>query len=146
VSFQGWYTSRVGGAVLWSAKRQKSVALSLIEAEYMSASEAAKEVAWLEKLSSDLKEESSGPPTLYCDNEGAIDLIHNLKFHNKAKHIDIWYYHIKDDMVRKGRLKVIHIPGVEQPADVLTKQLPAPTAKKHIYNMGLRLGLRKEGR
>jgi Reverse transcriptase (RNA-dependent DNA polymerase)/GAG-pre-integrase domain len=139
VSFQGWYTSRAGGAVLWSAKRQNSVALSSMEAEYMSASEAAKEVAWLEKLSSDLKEESSEPPILFCDNAGAIDLIHNQKFHNKAKHIDIRYHHIRDDMVGKGRLKVVHIPGVEQPADVLTKQLPATTARKHIYNMGLRI-------
>ena len=124
---------------MWSAKRQKSVALSSMEAEYMSASEAAKEVAWLEKLSSDLKEESSEPPALHCDNAGAIDLLHNQKFHNKAKHIDIRYHYIRDDMVGKGRLKVVHIPGVEQPADVLTKQLPATTARKHIYNMGLRM-------
>jgi hypothetical protein len=93
---------------------------------------------------SDLEEESA-TPTLYYDNKGAIDLIHNLKFHNKAKHIDIRYHHIRDDIVRKGRLKVKHIPGVEQPADVLTKQLPAPTAQKHVFNIGLRPGQRKGG-
>ena len=138
ISFQGWCVTRAGGAVLWTAKRQNSVALSSMEAEFMAASEASKEVAWLEKLNIDLNEGTSKIPTLYCDNQGAVELIHNTKFHNRAKHIDIRYHHIRDDMVQKGKLEVKHIPGLEQPADILTKQLPAQTVKNHIHNLGLR--------
>jgi hypothetical protein len=138
VSFQGWCVTRAGGAVLWTAKRQKSVALSSIEAKFMAASEASKEVAWLEKLNIDLNKDRSKIPTLYCDNQGAVELIYNTKFHNRAKHIDIRYHHIRDDMVQKGKLEVIHIPGSEQPADVFTKQLPTQTVRKHIHNLGLR--------
>jgi hypothetical protein len=34
----------------------------------MSASDVAKEAAWLEKLSLDLNESNDTPPTLFCDN------------------------------------------------------------------------------
>jgi hypothetical protein len=108
-----------------------------MEAEFMAASEASKEVAWLEKLNIDLNDKSK-IPMLYCDNQGAVELIHNTKFHNRAKHIDIRYHHIRDDMDQKDKLKVVHISGSDQPADILTKQLPAQTVRKHIYNLGLR--------
>jgi hypothetical protein len=144
VSFQGWCATRAGGAVLWTAKRQKSVALSSMEAEFMAASEASKEVAWLEKLNVDLNENNSKIPTLYCDNQGAVELIHNTKFHNRAKHIDIRYHHVRDDMVQKEKLEVVHIPGADQPADILTKQLPAQTVRKHVYNLGLRFDRLKD--
>ena len=40
-------------------------------------------------------------------------------------------------MVHKGKLKMIHIPGSEQAADVFTKQVLAQTARKHIHNLRL---------
>jgi hypothetical protein len=49
------------------------VALSSIEAEFMAASEASKEVAWLEKLNIDLNEDKSKIPILYCDNQGVVE-------------------------------------------------------------------------
>ena len=55
----------------------------------MAGSEAAKEAAWLEKLTEDLQEEYKSPPVLFVDNLGTIDLIHDHKFHKKSKHIDI---------------------------------------------------------
>jgi hypothetical protein len=111
-----------------------------MEAEFMSASEASKEAAWLEKLTADLNDLNSnaGPPTLYCDNQSAVDVIHDPKFHNKTKHIDIRYMFIRNDMVEQKRLKVEHIPGVDQPADCLTKQLPVDQFRRHIHTMGLR--------
>jgi hypothetical protein len=56
----------------------------------MSASDTAKEAAWLEKLLLDLNKSNDTPLTLFCDNQGVIDLIHDYKFYSKAKHIDIW--------------------------------------------------------
>jgi hypothetical protein len=90
----------------------------------MSASDVAKEAAWLEKLLLDLNESNDTPPTLFCDNQGTIDLIYDYKFHLKAKHINIRCNFIRNNIIKAGRLKVIHIPGKEQPADMLTKQLP----------------------
>jgi len=42
ISFQGIAVIRYRGAVIWMAQRQKSTALSLIEAEIMAASEGAR--------------------------------------------------------------------------------------------------------
>lgn len=108
-----------------------------MEAEFISASEASKEVAWLEKLNKDLKEDFPHPPTLYIDNMGAVELIHDNKYHKKAKHIDIRFNYIRSDMVEAGRLSVEHIPGVDQPADILTKQLPVERFYKHLRTLGI---------
>jgi hypothetical protein len=108
-----------------------------MEAEVVAANEAAKEAAWLEKLTVDLNE-ASAPPVLYVDNQGAIDLIHDQKFHTKTKHIDIRLNYIRLDMVANKRLSVQHIPGTDQPADALTKALPVETFRRHIHTMGLR--------
>jgi hypothetical protein len=136
VSFHGYTVLRYGGAVSWMAQRQKSTAQSSMEAEIMAANEAAKEVAWLEKVSLDLHEEPQ-KPTLYCDNLGGTDLMRDTKYHTKAKHIEIRYFFIRNDMVQKDRLAVEHIPGTEQPADILTKQLPFDPFRKHCITLGL---------
>jgi hypothetical protein len=138
VSFHGWTVVRSGGAVIWVSQRQRSTALSSLEAEFVAGSEASKEAAWLEKLSYDLDEKSNILPTLYIDNKGSIDLIYDHRFHNKAKHIDIRYNFIRNDMVWKDRLRVEHIAGTQQPADVLTKQLAIDRYRQHVRTLGMR--------
>ena len=46
----------------------------------------------------------------------------NLVFHNKLKHIEIWYHFIRD-MVQKGAVELRYILTDDQTADVLTKTL-----------------------
>jgi hypothetical protein len=105
----------------------------------MATSEASKEAAWLEKLLADLSESGSAskPPTLYIDNLSAIDLIHDHRFYAKAKHIGIRFNFIRNDIVEANRLLVKHIPGTNQPADSLTKQLPVDRFRKHIHTLGI---------
>jgi hypothetical protein len=136
VSFQGWVVTRSGGAISWVSQRQKSTAQSSMEAEFIAASEASREAAWLEKLNRDL-DDPSVPPTLYSDNRSAVDLIYDPKYHARAKHIDIRYAFIRNDMVAKERLYVEHIPGVNQPADILTKQLPVDATSRHLKTLGM---------
>lgn len=140
ISFQGMAVRRYGGVISWSAQRQKSIALSSMEAEIMAATEGGRETAWLEKLTTELGERHETTPfvpTLFCDNQGAVDLLHDTKFHRKAKHIEIRYMFVRTEMVQKGRLKVVHIEGKHQPADILTKQLPIDQFKKHCRTLGL---------
>jgi hypothetical protein len=40
-------------------------------------------------------------------------------------------------MVEKGKLRIIHILGKEQPVDMLTKQLPVVVFRKHSAALGL---------
>jgi len=65
------------------AQRQKSTALSSMEAEIMAASEGARSAVWLKKLTRDLgeRDNNNNPfiPTLYCDNKGTVNLSYNTK-------------------------------------------------------------------
>jgi hypothetical protein len=76
-------------------------------------------------------------PVLYIDNNAAIALTQDTKFHNKAKHIDIRYSFIRNDMHLKNRLRIASIPGTDQVADILTKQRAKDRFTAHYRSMGL---------
>ena len=59
-----------GGAVSWKSSKQSMIADSTIEAEYIAASEAAKEGVWMRKFIAELEVVPSiiKPITVYCDN------------------------------------------------------------------------------
>jgi len=59
-------------AVTWSNKKQPTVALSSIEAEYRGAAMATCEVAWLCKLLGDLGLHVDRQVVIYCDNLSSI--------------------------------------------------------------------------
>jgi len=61
----GGYVVEIGtGAVSWSSKLQTLVALSTIEAEYISAVEARKEIIWLHQFLGELGYKIPGPSVL----------------------------------------------------------------------------------
>ena len=137
-SVEGWVVVRAGGAISWASNRQKSTAQSTMEAEIMAANKGSKELAWLEKLTIDLGEKTDDVPILRIDNKAAGDLIMDPgKLHQKAKHIRIRGFYIQDDMVREGRMEMELIPGSEQPADILTKQLALEPFLGHLERLGL---------
>ena len=77
------------GVVSWFSKKQKSVALSPTEAEYMAASLADYEGMWLRKLLSGLFECELEAKVVHCHNQSSIKLSENPVFHDRSKHIDI---------------------------------------------------------
>eukprot|EP00253_Pinus_taeda_P009567 PITA_09567 len=75
--------------VSWFSRKQQSVALSSVEAEYMAASLASCEAIWLRKMLFGLFGEPLRPSVIYCDNQSCIKLTENRVFHDKSKHIEI---------------------------------------------------------
>ena len=73
-STSGCCLSIGSGVVSWFSRKQKSVALSLAEAEYMAASMAACEVMWLRKLLVGLFECELEATVVHCDNQSGIRL------------------------------------------------------------------------
>eukprot|EP00961_Rhodomonas_salina_P170630 2300247-Rhodomonas_salina.1 len=47
-----------------------------------------------------------------------------------SRHIDTWLYFLHD-MVWEGVLKLATVDSTKNPADALTKSVPAPTLEKH---------------
>ena len=94
----------LGGPLAWLSRRQRSVALSTTEAEFVAASEATKEIIWLTRLLMETTELIS-VPNLLVDNMSAVKLIKNPVFHQRSKHIDVRYCFIRDK-VNDGDLTV----------------------------------------
>ena len=81
-----------GGAVSWSSKRQQSIVLFSCETEYMAQTQTAKEAIWLTRLLSELDIGFGLPKAsvfIKANNQGAIALAKNPRFHTRTKHIDI---------------------------------------------------------
>ena len=74
--------------VSWMSKKQNSVSLSTVEAEYIVASSCCTQLLWMQKLLLDygiLQEHL----TIYCDNTSAISISKNHVQHSRTKHIEI---------------------------------------------------------
>lgn len=68
------------------------------EAEYIAASCAAREAAWIRQLLQYIEESIAGLISLFIDNQSAIKLIRNAEFHKRTKHVDIRYHYIREKL------------------------------------------------
>jgi hypothetical protein len=136
-SVMGYTFSLGSGAISWASRRQKVVTVSSTEAEYIAASEAAKEICWLRMLLRGITVPVQSPTPLLGDNNGAHILACDPAFHSRAKHIDNRYHHIRD-CVEKKKIFLPHVSTSDNVADVLTKALPAPAFLRHRDSLGLR--------
>jgi hypothetical protein len=67
--------------ILWSAKKQSTVARSSAKAKYCSMASAAAELTWLSFLLRDLGLELPKAPIIFCDNLSAFHMTVNPVFH-----------------------------------------------------------------
>ena len=91
--------------ISWSNRKHGSIAQSAAEAEYIAASDACKEAAWLRKLLSDLFGGKLDLTIIHCDNQSCIKLSENLMFHDRSKHIEMQYHFIRD-LTQRDTLKL----------------------------------------
>jgi hypothetical protein len=140
-STSGYLFTLAGGAISWCSKKQDSVALSSMEAEYIAASEAVKEAVWLKEFLSSLKivDSVNKPVTVYCDNQAALKVSRDPRFHSKSKHIEGRYHYIRDVINRLKLVCLEFLPSVDMVADPLTKSLSQVVFGKHVKAMGLRI-------
>ena len=60
------------------------------------------------------------PPTLWCDNLGALALAFNPVFHARTKHIEVDYHFIREKVVNKD-VHTCYLPTIDQIADIFNK-------------------------
>ncbi len=87
-STSGFIFLMAGGVVTWSSKRQATVALSTVEAEYVAMSRCAQQMVWMRTWLDEIKVEHHLPGVIKGDSRGALALAKNMKDHGKVKHID----------------------------------------------------------
>ena len=93
-----------------------------MEAEYIAASEAMKEILWYKKFTIEIEVMPSDAIPLYCDNNSAIALAKESRSHQKSKHINRQYYLIRN-YLEKGYVKVKRVDSADNAVDPLTKPL-----------------------
>ena len=136
MSTSGYVFMMNGGAISWRSSKQRSVALSSMEAEYVALSNAAREGLFLKQLMYDIELGPKRPIIIYEDNQSAIKTSQNRIHNNRSKHIDIAHHFIRQQ-VEKKNFQVIHIPTTEQTADIFTKSLGAILHDKHTKALGV---------
>ncbi|GJR96947.1 reverse transcriptase domain-containing protein [Tanacetum coccineum] len=83
--------------VSWSFKKQKSTAILSTEAEYIALSGSCAQILWMRSQLTDYGFQFNKIP-LYCDNKSMIALCCNNVQHSRAKHIDVRYHFIKEQV------------------------------------------------
>ena len=126
-STSGFVFKIANSTISWCSKRQSSVAKSTTEAEYTALNLAAQEAIWLRRLLFDVGYKIDSPTTFYEDNQGAIELSKNPKFHNRTKHIS---YHFIRERVLSKEISVTYCSTDNMLADVMTKGLTRDNFKK----------------
>ncbi|GKF06846.1 hypothetical protein Tco_0037514 [Tanacetum coccineum] len=91
--------------VSWSSKKQKSTAISSTEAKYIALSRCCAQILWIRSPLTDYGFQFNKIP-LYCDNKSAIALCCNNVQHLRAKHIDV-RYHFITEQVENGIVKLL---------------------------------------
>ena len=124
-STTGYVFMLAGGAISWESRRQRTVALSTTEAEYMALTAAIKEAIWCRRFLGDLGFPQKNATRLMEDNQGCIALARNPVMHQRSKHIDI-KYHFNRESVEAGVVDPKYVPTKENLADVFTKSLNRP--------------------
>ena len=109
-------------AISWSSKKQHIVVLSSTEAEYIMQTYVAKEALWLHSFLWELRSTSDDLLILNCNNQGAIALAKDNKFHTHTKHIDVHYHFIRE-AVEDGKVMVQYILTGDNISDIFTKLL-----------------------
>ena len=141
------------GPISWRSTKQKCIALSSTEAEYIASSEMAKESTWLARLFlNDLGFSKTGlgfdtgthlteqqhqgkrPMVVYCDSTGAIALSKNPISRRATKHIELRWHYVRQ-CVEAGQLRLVHERTDRNRADAYTKGLPTTTFIKHRDTM-----------
>lgn len=125
------------GLVSWTSAKQRCVATSTAEAEYIALAEGSKQGQWLRTLLKELcRPELIGENQtvqLSSDNQACITIAEDPIAHRRTKHIDVRYHYIRQ-LISFGKARVSYVPTEDMIADVLTKPLPPPAFKRCIRN------------
>ncbi|GAA0170028.1 hypothetical protein LIER_40875 [Lithospermum erythrorhizon] len=108
--------------VSWQSKKQRTVACSSTESEYMALANCFVELSWFVSILTELRLPPTRPPVLWCDNPCVTYLSVNPVFHVRTKHIEIDFHFVREKVARK-ELQIKFISTKDQIADVLTKPL-----------------------
>ena len=130
-STTGYVIMLNGCAIHWRTTKQKSNTTSTVEAEYLAACTAVKELVWTQFLVQEILGLAKSPvPNLLMDNQGAESLSRNAELSTKTKHIRYTFHYLRNCVASK-LVNLSHVGGDDNPADMFTKPLAAEKFERH---------------
>jgi len=118
-SVSGYCVMLNGGPVQWKAQAQTIIAMSSTEAECIAAATVCNELVWMKRIMHFLGYIQNSTK-LYIDNKSAICIASATKDDRRTRHIDVRYHLIKG-LVSSKQIILVHISGLDNPADIFTK-------------------------
>ena len=110
------------GAISQRSKTQSTTALSSTETEFYAAISAAKVCLFLCHVLNYLGQSLTGPTLIYEDNVACTNVVNARHPTDRTRHIETPYFKIQD-WKEQNVIKLIHIPGIINNSDDLTKPL-----------------------
>ncbi|KAL4367776.1 hypothetical protein GQ457_05G023650 [Hibiscus cannabinus] len=127
-----------GGAMNWKSSKQDTLVDSTTEAEYIAASEAAKEAVWIKKFISELGVVPSilDVVELYCDINGAIAQAKEPRSHQISKHI-LRRFHLIREIIDQRDVEICKVHIDDNIADPFTKPLAQQKHDRHTESLDI---------
>ncbi len=113
----------------WFCKRQNQVETATYGSEFMAMRIGTEQIMELRYMLRMLGVPVKGPSRIFGDNKSVI-INSTVPSSTLKKRWNALSYHRVREAVAAGIVNVVHLPGTENPADVLTKFLPHRTAYK----------------
>lgn len=135
-STSGWLLKLNDCPIIWGSRKQKAIALSTAEAEFVAACQTSINLIWVKSLISQLIKEKIETPVLFIDNQSAITWIKNGQFETKSKHVDIKFKFVFDG-VKQSKFIPEYVNTEKQLADIFTKPLPTKRFEKLRKMIGI---------
>jgi hypothetical protein len=134
-SVTGYLFKLYGNLIVWALRKQRTVALSSTEAEFISLASAAAEYLRVKQMLQEMKVFVEEPVIMFEDNQACIHSLVSWD-QKRLKHIDIKYNFIRD-LIKNKLIEVKYIESANQTADILTKGLPFNLFKTHRIELGM---------
>jgi hypothetical protein len=135
-STAGFVMSVGGGAALWGSRLQRHVSLSSTESEYTTAAATGCEIIWMREFLEEIGYDISKASTLFLDSNSALQVAKNPEHQSTMKHVNRNYHWIRE-RVANGEIRLLHVPGSENIADIFTKPLGFAKFDKFRTLLGL---------
>jgi hypothetical protein len=108
---------------------QKIVALSVTEAETVTAVQCAQDMLYVKRLLESMELQVELPMILEVDSSGAVDLANNWSAGGRTRHMETRMFFLRD-LQEANLIKVEWRRGDENPVDMYTKNLAGPAFNK----------------
>jgi len=135
-STMGYGCCLAGGVIACCSHTHSICAQSSTEAELIAANAAAKATKYLQFILHELEYTQTEPTPIYKDNDSAIKIVNHSQPTDRSRHVEIRYFALQHWQLMKDII-LIHLPGVMNPVDMLTKALGWVLDHRHApYLMG----------